>query len=67
MITSDAGTGIELGVLVVLGFVVYFVPTIVATARKIPTVGLVFVINLFLGWTFLGWVIALAMAVRTRR
>lgn len=40
----------------------YFAPTMVASrARR----GSVFVINLFLGWTMLGWVVALFMAVRS--
>ncbi len=43
----------------------YFLPTIVAVARKVTHQGSVVVINLFLGWTFIGWVVALAMACRT--
>ncbi|MUL76445.1 superinfection immunity protein [Mycobacterium sp. CBMA226] len=38
----------------------------VAANRKVPNVGSVIVINLFLGWTFVGWVVALAMAMRSR-
>ena len=49
--------------LIVLVF--YFLPTIVAVARKVTHQGSVIVINLFLGWTFIGWVVALAMACRT--
>lgn len=45
----------------------YFLPTIVAVARKVTHQGSVVVINLFLGWTFIGWVVALAMACRTNR
>jgi hypothetical protein len=47
--------------------VLYFLPSIVAVARKVTNQGSVIVINLFLGWTFVGWVIALAMACRTSR
>ena len=43
----------------------YFVPTIVAVIRKVPNIGSIVVINLFLGWTLVGWVVALAMAART--
>jgi hypothetical protein len=43
-------------------FVSYFVPSIVAVARKMPNKGSTIVVNLFLGWTFIGWVVALAMA-----
>ncbi len=45
----------------------YFLPSIVAVARKITHQGSVVVINVFLGWTFVGWVVALAMACRTNR
>jgi T4 superinfection immunity protein len=41
---------------------VYFVPTLVAVSRS-KRVGPVIVVNLFLGWTLIGWVVALAMAV----
>jgi len=43
----------------------YFLPTLVALRK--PQAGPVFVIDLFLGWTFIGWVIALAMAVAKPR
>ena len=50
---------IQLAILMILGFVLYFIPTIVAEARghqqKVPII----LLNLFLGWTFLGWVAAL--------
>ena len=46
---------------------VYFLPTIIASSRKHHNAGSVFIINLFLGWTFLGWVIALAMAMSAVR
>jgi multisubunit Na+/H+ antiporter MnhG subunit len=45
----------------------YFLPTIVAVSRKVTNQGSVAVINAFLGWTMIGWVIALAMACRTNR
>ncbi len=47
--------------------VLYFLPSAVAVARKVTHQGSVVVINLFLGWTFIGWVVALAMACRTSR
>ncbi|MEB4212315.1 superinfection immunity protein [Mycobacterium sp. 94-17] len=49
------------GVLLALAF--YFLPTIIAALRGIPNALSVAVINLFLGWTLLGWVAALAIAV----
>lgn len=52
-------------ILIVFWFAVYMVPTIVAVIRKVPNMGSVVVINLLLGWTLVGWVVALAMAVRS--
>lgn len=43
----------------------YFLPTIVGAMRKVPNILSVLVINFFLGWTLIGWVVSLAMAVRT--
>lgn len=40
---------------------IYFLPFIIAAGN--PRGPMIFVINLFLGWTLIGWVIALAMAV----
>ena len=39
---------------------VYFLPTIVAGRHR--NGGAIFILNLLLGWTFIGWVVALAMA-----
>lgn len=41
---------------------IYFAPTIVAWGRKNHTAS-IFVLNLFLGWTVVAWIVALAMAL----
>jgi len=46
--------------------VLYFIPTIVAYSKARHNKGAVFIINLFLGWTFIGWVVALAWAVSNK-
>ena len=46
-----------------LGVVIYFVPAMVAWYRRVPRRVGIFILNLFLGWTFLGWVGALIWAV----
>lgn len=46
----------------VIGFVVYFLPTFVASNRKHLNGTSIFLVNLLLGWTFLGWVVALVWA-----
>lgn len=40
----------------------YFLPAIVAIARSHHNALAIFILNLLLGWTFLGWVVALAWA-----
>lgn len=44
-------------------FALYFVPAIVAGARQTHNATAILLINLFLGWTFIGWVVALVMAI----
>ena len=52
-----------------LGFVVfaslYLMPTIVAWRRR-HQLGMVAILNVFLGWTLIGWVVALAIAFGDR-
>jgi hypothetical protein len=50
------------GFLVVALIALYFVPTIIAVMRKKSNMGSVIVVNVFLGWTGIGWVVALAMS-----
>jgi hypothetical protein len=40
----------------------YFVPVGVSMARNCKSGGGIAVVNIFLGWTFIGWVVALAWA-----
>jgi hypothetical protein len=47
------------------GFVMYFLPSIIAFARSKRDSASIFVLNLLLGWTAVGWVIALVWAVKT--
>jgi len=59
--TTDAAAG-AVAVYFLLGIALYLLPTIVAMARHYRNTGSVVVINIFLGWTLIGWVVALAMA-----
>ena len=46
--------------------VIYLVPTFVAMARQHHAIS-VFFVNLFLGWTVIGWIVALILALTRRR
>lgn len=48
--------------LLLLGGVIYFIPAIVAAVKRSERALAIFLLNLFLGWTFLGWVGALVWA-----
>jgi hypothetical protein len=49
-------------ILILLIAVAYFLPIWVAAARNCKAGAGIAVVNLFLGWTFIGWVVALAWA-----
>jgi hypothetical protein len=46
------------------GFVLYFLPAIVAFARSKRDATSILVLNFLLGWTAIGWVIALVWALK---
>lgn len=43
----------------------YFVPAIVAYSRRKTNRGAILALNIFLGWTLVGWIIALVWALKT--
>jgi Superinfection immunity protein len=47
-----------------LGFVLYFLPAIIAFARSKRDAVSILVLNFFLGWTAIGWVVALVWALK---
>ena len=56
------------GVLVLLlAVALYLLPTVVAYTRKHTNAVAIFVVNLFFGWTLIGWVAAMVWAVINRR
>jgi len=49
--------------LVVLICALYFLPTLIAFLRQHKNKLAIFLLNLFLGWTILGWVVSLVWSV----
>ncbi len=47
------------------GFVMYFLPSIIALARSKRDITAIVLLNFFLGWTMIGWVVALVWALKT--
>ena len=60
---NDSGS-LGLGIVMLILLIgLYFLPAIVASNRKHLSAGAIFVFNLLLGWTFLGWVLALVWSL----
>ncbi|HTQ87464.1 MAG TPA: superinfection immunity protein [Candidatus Solibacter sp.] len=59
--SPDAGEAFVELILFLLGLFVYFIPTLVARRKRNSAA--IFVLNLFLGWTLVGWVVALVWAL----
>ena len=57
----------EVIVLFVLGalFALYMLPTIVAHFRKKRNLAAILLVNLLLGWSVIGWIVAMVWAVAT--
>jgi hypothetical protein len=46
-----------------IGVGLYFLPSLIAAARHTHNAAGIFLLNLFLGWTGIGWVVALIIAL----
>jgi biotin transporter BioY len=56
----------EIGFLI--GFlIVYFLPALIASQRKHTNKTPIFLTNLFLGWTLIGWVAALVWSTTAQK
>ena len=52
--------------LIGISLLTYFLPTIIALVRKKTNFMPILLVNLLLGWTFVGWVVALVWAFSTQ-
>jgi hypothetical protein len=48
-----------------LGTVMYFLPSIIALARSKRDLLAIFLLNLFLGWSVIGWIVTLVWAAKS--
>lgn len=54
---------VVIALIAVTSMAVYFVPTLIAFGRKKRNTAAIFALNFFLGWTLLGWVLALVWSL----
>lgn len=64
---SDGSSPLAGFLLLAVAFVVYFLPTFIASKRNHPNGTGIFLLDLFLGWTFIGWLVALIWSVSAIR
>lgn len=59
------GTGTILccGAALILGIIVWFIPVLVAVFRQHPNTAPICAVCIFLGWTFVGWLVALVWSL----
>ena len=57
---------VVVAVIVAILTAVYMLPWAIAAVRDVPLWS-VFWVNLLLGWTIVGWIVALVMALRAKR
>jgi len=53
---------VALSMVTAIPLALYFLPGIVAHGRDLKNTTAIFLLNLFLGWTLVGWVVALCLA-----
>ena len=58
----DSGSPIPGLIVVAILFFFYWFPALLANKRHHRDKGSIFVVNLFFGWTVIGWVVALVWA-----
>jgi len=46
-----------------LGLALYFLPTIIAAARRAKNLVVILLVNIFAGWTGVGWIVALVWSL----
>jgi hypothetical protein len=56
-----AGDALGMGIILILGLLLYFLPSIIGKNKR--NSGAILAVNFFLGWTFVGWVLALVWAL----
>lgn len=63
-LSSSLITIISIVIISIIFLAIYIIPTIVANIRKHSQKTQILILNIFLGWSFIGWVIALIWAFK---
>lgn len=63
--TGGSGAGLILAIVLGVGMFFCFAPTIVANEKMHKQTNLIFLVNLLLGFTIIGWIVALIWALNS--
>ena len=50
-------------IFIIVGLIIYFLPTAIAANKKKKNTTAIFAVNLLLGWIVIGWIVALVWAL----
>ena len=66
VVTAILSVAVESELIIYFGsaILVYLIPTFIAFARKVPSTASIAVINIFLGWSIIGFIVALVWAFK---
>lgn len=63
LLGTPAGSVVMIFLLVILGAASYFLPSLLAWARQAVSLRWIFLVNLLLAWTVIGWIVVLLWAL----
>lgn len=52
---------------VLLILIIYLIPSIISLVKRKKDAIAIFALNIFLGWTFVGWVVSLVWSLKAER
>ncbi len=61
--TSDTTVGVVFVIFIIVGAIFYFIPSIIALMRGKSNTVAIIALNLFLGWSIVGWVVSLVWSL----
>lgn len=62
---SGGSSGVGVGVLIAFLLIFYFLPAFIGYSRRHPSCHGILALNLLLGWTLLGWVVAIVWSLKS--
>lgn len=52
-------------IVMIFSFIFYLIPSMIAFALRHPQRWIIFLINIFMGWTLIGWVVLFTWSIKS--